>query len=177
MIGTQRKVNRMDDLISRQAAIDAICEEGVRLERNGMVAMCEIKQWCIDLLDRLPSAQAEPCGDVPDNNVGECEDAVSRADVEHEIANILRGIFVEYQDIAKKTASKLPSVTPKQKTGKWIVVDDADDSIRISGKCSACGWEAHLYEDDVAGMDYCPDCGAKMDEVETNETCTSRRSE
>ena len=49
----------MDDLISRQAAIDAICEEGVRLERNGMVAMCEIKQWCIDLLDRLPSAQAE----------------------------------------------------------------------------------------------------------------------
>jgi hypothetical protein len=54
----------MDDLISRQAAIDAICKEGTRLERNGTVAMCEIKQWCIDLLERLPSAQPEvlACG-------------------------------------------------------------------------------------------------------------------
>jgi hypothetical protein len=55
----------MSDLISRQAAIDAICKEGTRLERNGTVAMCEIKQWCIDLLERLPSAQPEqrwiPC--------------------------------------------------------------------------------------------------------------------
>ena len=57
----------MDDLISRQAAIDAICKEGTRLERNGTVAMCEIKQWCIDLLERLPSAQPEqrwiPCSE------------------------------------------------------------------------------------------------------------------
>lgn len=50
----------MDRLISLQAAIDAICKEGTRLERNGTVAMCEIKQWCIDLLERLPSAQPEP---------------------------------------------------------------------------------------------------------------------
>ena len=57
----------MSDLISRQAAIEAICKEGTRIERNGTVAMCEIKQWCIDLLERLPSAQPEPC-----------EDAVSR---------------------------------------------------------------------------------------------------
>lgn len=56
------------------------------------------------------------------------------------------------------------TIEPERKKGKWIVVDDADDSIRISGKCSACGWEAHLYEDDVAGMDYCPNCGARMTE-------------
>ena len=30
--------DRMDDLISRQAAIEAICKEGTRLERNGTVA-------------------------------------------------------------------------------------------------------------------------------------------
>lgn len=48
----------------------------------------------------------------------------------------------------------------ERKTGKWIAVDDAYN--RISGKCSACGWEAHLYEDDVVGMDYCPNCGADM---------------
>lgn len=42
--------------------------------------------------------------------------------------------------------------------GEWIEVDDAT----ISCRCSVCGWEAHLYEDDVYGMPYCPNCGAKM---------------
>ena len=63
------------DLISRQAAIDAICKEGTRLERNGTVAMCEIKQWCIDLLEQLPSAQPEqrwiPCSErLPEEPYG-----------------------------------------------------------------------------------------------------------
>ena len=55
-----KKVSKCDhenDLISRQAAIDAICTEGTRLERNGTVAMVEIKQWCVDILEGLPSAQ------------------------------------------------------------------------------------------------------------------------
>lgn len=47
------------DCISRQAAIDAICTEGTRLERNGTVAMVEIKQWCVGILEALPSAQPE----------------------------------------------------------------------------------------------------------------------
>ena len=47
-----------------------------------------------------------------------CEDAVSRADVEAEIANILKNVFVEYRDIAKRAAAKLSSVTPKRKTGE-----------------------------------------------------------
>lgn len=48
---------------------------------------------------------------------------------------------------------------PERKTGKWIVVDDGC----ISGICSVCGWEAHMYEDDVVGMDYCPKCGARLE--------------
>ena len=51
------------DMISRQDAIDSICKEGTRLERNGTVAMCEIKQWCVDLLERLPSVKPER--DIP----------------------------------------------------------------------------------------------------------------
>jgi Zn finger protein HypA/HybF involved in hydrogenase expression len=42
--------------------------------------------------------------------------------------------------------------------GKWIKIDD----VSISCRCSVCGWEAHLYEDDVYGMPYCPNCGARM---------------
>jgi len=54
---TNQHVESVGDLISRQAAIDAICTEGTRLERNGTVAMAEIKQWCVDILEALPSAQ------------------------------------------------------------------------------------------------------------------------
>ena len=42
--------------------------------------------------------------------------------------------------------------------GEWMEVDD----VSISCRCSVCGWEAHLYEDDIYGMPYCPNCGAHM---------------
>ena len=54
----------------------------------------------------------------------------------------------------------MPTIEPERKKGKWIAVDDYFN--RISGRCSACGWEAHMYEDDVVGMNYCPNCGADM---------------
>ena len=55
---------------------------------------------------------------------------------------------------------QLPSVQSESKKGKWIEAYDPFN--RISGRCSVCGWEAHLYEDDVVGMNYCPNCGADM---------------
>jgi len=51
----------VNDCISRQAAIDAICRDGVRLERGGalMITISTAKQWAVDLLCDLPSAQPE----------------------------------------------------------------------------------------------------------------------
>ena len=54
----------------------------------------------------------------------------------------------------------MSAAQPERKKGKWIEVDDAYN--RIRGRCSACGWEAHMYEDDVVGMWFCPNCGADM---------------
>ena len=54
--------------------------------------------------------------------------------------------------------NRLPSVQSESKKGKWIEAYDPFN--RISGRCSVCGWEAHLYEDDVIGMNYCPNCGS-----------------
>lgn len=59
------------------------------------------------------------------------------------------------------TESILRKVPSAERHGRWIEFDDAYN--RISGRCSVCGWESHLYEDDVVGMPYCPNCGAKMD--------------
>lgn len=49
---------------------------------------------------------------------------------------------------------------PERKKGKWI---ESKDTI-ISGACSCCGWNAIIFETDVAGMPFCPNCGAQMEE-------------
>ena len=51
----------MDDLIRRQAAIKAICEDGTWLESQGCadISMAERKQRDADILSDLPSEQPE----------------------------------------------------------------------------------------------------------------------
>jgi hypothetical protein len=51
--------------------------------------------------------------------------------------------------------------------GHWIINEDEENTVH--GHCSVCGWEAHYYEDDIIGMPYCPNCGAKMVEPQESE--------
>ena len=59
----------------------------------------------------------------------------------------------------------MPTVTPQQRTGRWIKVIDEIDSLGNKTwhhECSICksnksGWGNHKF---------CPDCGAKMEEAE-----------
>ena len=44
---------------------------------------------------------------------------------------------------------------------EWI--DLYVEGASVTGCCSHCGWEVYLYDTDVVGMPYCPNCGAKMD--------------
>ena len=64
------------------------------------------------------------------------------------------------KSVAKRLLIQMPSAQPERKRGHWIEVDDSYN--RISGRCSVCGWESHMYEDDVVGMDFCPHCGADL---------------
>lgn len=50
--------------------------------------------------------------------------------------------------------------------GHWVEPIKEKYAYVLSGTCSVCGWESRLYENDVVGMNYCPNCGAKMDEME-----------
>ncbi len=59
------------------------------------------------------------------------------------------------------TVEVLPSA---EKTGKWIVkhgILAGDGIYGDMGECSVCGLHLRNYE-----WNYCPNCGAKMDEVE-----------
>lgn len=143
----------MKDLIKRQAAIDALEKSrfpgAPYIDTGIQIALRETKA--------LESAQPEPC-----------EDAVSRRRLLSDLKE-LTAAWGKYPVMAEQIkgvetaigyVETIPSVTPERENGKWIVVDDAYN--RISGKCSVCGREAHMYEDDVVGMNYCPNCGADM---------------
>ena len=77
----------------------------------------------------------------------------------------------------------LPSVEPKRKTGRWIVitVNTFEMAYGSTGyepvyECSLCGgveesylrFDEPIMPEDANFPNYCPHCGAKMEE--TNET-------
>ena len=60
-----------------------------------------------------------------------------------------------------KRVQDIPSVTPKPKTGHWIW--KTEDIYR----CSECGEDIHVKEVlNVPQYEFCPNCGAKMEESE-----------
>lgn len=142
-----QKGEPMDDLISRQAAINRATKEhdfyrGAKTisDKARRDELLNVMCW----LGELPSAQPEPI----------CVAKVTLTDEQ----------VKEAFEKAKGGILTVLDAQPERKRGKWIEVNDAYN--RISGRCSACGWEAHMYEDDVVGMPFCPSCGADMREEE-----------
>ena len=63
-------------------------------------------------------------------------------------------------DYIVRMIRKLPSLQPKEKSGEWTEVYDADENPLFGRKfyCSCCH-EWNKY----GQSDYCPHCGAKME--------------
>ena len=109
----------MDDLISRQAAIDAMTDKNIICNMDSVQdsELHRIKRAVHRILASLPSVQPEPC-----------EDAVSRDSVKfllcketcHPGAFCPDGFCME---ICEKVDA-LPSATPKQRMGEWIPVSE-----------------------------------------------------
>lgn len=153
------------DVIYRQDAIDvADAIWSVTGDKN--VA----KVW--DQIKDLPSAQPvakdinvitnpdlqQPCNDLATDSIS-IEKLLTFYERQ---AKELKGVYGDLGGACSGVAKsiKLLTAQPERKIGHWIEADDSDN--RISGRCSVCGWESHLYEDDVVGMDFCPNCGADM---------------
>lgn len=68
------------------------------------------------------------------------------------------GCWIRYK-LFEKIVDILPSVQPKQKTGRWIYMKDCEDWF-----CSNCKDIFMLLEGTPKDNDYnyCPNCGAKM---------------
>lgn len=141
-------MSQNDDMISRQAAIDALAKQmpesytldGSHPADEEIFMAQEIYADCIETIELLPAVQPEL-------------DCISRqAAIDAVIDEFKRSPTPAIR--AKLRLEALPSAQPERKKGRWI-----DKSNGIEGAwnyCSVCGEQAiDLY-------DFCPNCGADM---------------
>lgn len=134
-----------EDAISRQAVIDALCDE-CELYKNGEQT-CLTKCEEYHFLATLPSVIRK----------FECDDAISR----QAVLDLVNSDW-KYEGLETDVAS-LPPVTPQQKYGKWI--DYRDEGFV---ECPFCG-HATNCEDNIDELHYCFYCGARMVEPQESE--------
>ena len=70
-------------------------------------------------------------------------------------------LVTSYEDTINKLTEAIAN-TQEPKTGHWIETNFETENL-VHGYCSLCGWKSNYCEDDVVGMNYCPNCGAKME--------------
>ena len=155
----------MDDLISRQAAIEALerAKQNIRhnIERAIGRAICEILDEVENGIKQLPSAN---CSEFPNNS-----DTISR----EAVADAINGIectrhttWYEFYQKVMTAVEKLPPAQPKR--GKWVDMgkDPATGKwdTRLHIYCSECG-----HRSDDKPTKYCPNCGAKMEAADGND--------
>ena len=132
----------MDDLISRQAAIEAVME---CYDNDELFEVYEEK------LRELPPSQPEQLG----ANLAEVgTDCISR-----QAAIVALGTITVYKgsipfDTAMMRIEQLPPAQPKRIRGRWTR-DNA---------CSECGCQP-WFSGDIHNYNFCPNCGADMREV------------
>ena len=142
-----------DDCISRENLLKAFKDE-CRGECDNCPYFRKVdKEYKCRLIADFPSA-------IPKHQP--CEDCISR----QEAINCVTLNEFRYKIV--EDMKTLPSVTPKEKTGKWIYTGDYITDGML--KCSSCG-----YEHDVADRFlYCPNCGARMVEPQESEVGNER---
>lgn len=69
---------------------------------------------------------------------------------------------VSLDGIIKYIEENIAADVQEVRHGKWKVAGMFDDFV----KCSCCEAMYPMYNADGKPFDYCPDCGAKMDEVQ-----------
>lgn len=154
------------------------CENHCKYEGDDIGHEETLQCWEKTISDRYGAQgeddKKEPC---EDNVKPEpCEDAVSRAEAKRILFDFA-GCIVDtpngiYQQAYKKyndMMDNLPCVTPKPKTGKWIQ-HDARFPWSHHYECSECGNTIDMSGLNAGRGDanYCPNCGAKMEEEDAN---------
>lgn len=135
-------------------------EEVVKMLKSKMDGHTDTSyEWAETVRMAIKALEQEPC-----------EDAISRQAVIDTIDKWVKSMHVLIALPANEvtplfeSVHELPSVTPQPKMGKWSFTKHYGRDYYV---CSFCGMER--MDDHSSGWNYCPNCGAKMQEVEENE--------
>lgn len=142
-----------EDAISRKYILDLIATKGANLDDDLLI----VEQWIQD----APSVNPHPI---------ECGDAISRQAVLDIITFEDKWLFdanghnanthIAFSGLESRIKA-LPSVTPQQRTGRWIEKEEEGEAEPfIIWECSECHC---VDEDGKPSYKYCPQCGAKME--------------
>ena len=145
----------MDDLISRQAAIDAVNSLIDRFERllsdiresrvdDSVCGLCEYDGAFI-------GQSGDWCNECPGFDKDDC----------FKLSDGCRKRWLESVELPPTQ----PTIEPRKK-GKWISCENETGEGSNTYKCSACGGIQMIIDGTPKenGWAYCPHCGAKMDE-------------
>ena len=171
------KEKMSDDLISRQAAIDALENKKDKNAKGDIGGFYNaIIQHDIDAIAELPSVHSGSCEyydteshycalnrpsaqpDVPDTNVGDMISRHAAIDAMCDNCDTVQAVCPHYPCKRYTSIMELPSAQPERNTGKWIL-----DSKPGRYRCSEC--LAFSARDDLGNeylSDYCSVCGAEM---------------
>lgn len=152
----------MDDMISRQAAINALGEEPP-VWYDGEDELAERNQWRRDVaaIKALPSAQPVNIAKLQPNCNQVASDCISRAAA----IEIMRK--AKDKSEAHRMLLQLPSAQPERKNGKWIERNPRNSPDCRLIECSECG-NAYIvgyninYDDWIDGRNFCMKCGADL---------------
>lgn len=158
---------RMNDLISRQMAIDTLrtCydTETVTMDNGDEYINYED---AVGEIENLPSVQLESCGDAVSRNaivqkLNTMDRYVSAelrlCDIDKEFPQ--NEVFI-VDDVYEKIVEQLPSIQPEYPKGRWIPTA----SERGRHECSRCHEYAPCYQDGSEHLStFCVLCGAKME--------------
>ena len=155
----------MDDLISRQAAIDAISEFLFYTSNfDGMRQGFDLSDWkwkIEGVLSDLPSSQPTQTNTPNTLDALDCVSRQAAIDAflteltKRERKNLLHTwSTVEVKYFVVDMLEKLPSAQPERKMGKWIY------NSPVTMKCDQCGfvikdWDWHRFK-------FCPNCDCDM---------------
>ena len=138
-----------EDAVSRAELLSAF-----PYDDEPTVTKCSLRMT----INHLPSVTPK---NVPDTNVGGCEDAVSRKALRKWIKAEANPYAVDNPKLDFDTSclilghlANMPSVTPQPKTGKWILQDGY--------RCNRCNYKLQTTGLPTA----CPNCDAKMEGAE-----------
>ena len=165
----------MSDLISRQAAIEAMEQRYCDIERVKRRPVTKGEQAIfLDMrgtVRSLPSVEPEK-SECPwygndgkchfaEQEMDECDDCISRKAAVEAVRDHdwMQAVFA---------IAYMPSVEPERKKGKWIpfrVIDVCGDAPFMEYRCSICERRINCMSDSLSHYPYCH-CGADMREVQ-----------